>query len=210
MTLSLFAFARKRTLPLILTAVALLSLPLARATTVIPPTFSELVAEADTVVRGVVTDIHAEEFDSPQGKGVRTLVTLRVERALKGAPGESVTLSILGGTVGKRTLRVVGLPQFQLGQRQIVFFANNGRVICPLIGAGHGRYHVKTDAATQRDYVVRDNEVPLSSTDEIPLPLEATAIAGRVKTAADALTLGAFEAQILDALGRGDSNQQRP
>lgn len=207
---SLFAVCRKRTLTLVLLTASLAAAPLTRATSVIPPTFAELVAEAETVVRGVVTEVRAEEFDSPQGKGVRTLVTLRVERALKGTPGESVTLSILGGTVGKRTLKVVGLPQFQVGQRQIVFFANNGRVLCPLIGAGHGRYHVMTDAATQREYVMRDNQVPLTSTDEIPLPLESTAVTARVKSSTDALTLGAFEAQVVDALGRGESNQQRP
>lgn len=206
----LLAIARKRALALALIVVSAVTIPFARATSVIAPTFAELVAEAETVVRGVVTEIHAEEFDSPQGKGVRTLVTLRVERALKGAPGETVTLSILGGTVGKRTLKVVGLPQFQLGQRQIVFFANNGRVICPLIGAGYGRYHVKTDAATQRDYVVRDNQVPLTSTDEITLPLETTAVTARVKSSADALTLTAFESQVIDALGRGEATQQRP
>lgn len=207
---SLFVVSRNRALALALAVLSIVATPLARATSVIPPTFAELVAEAETVVRGVVTEVHAEEFDSPQGKGVRTLVTLRVERALKGTPGESVTLRILGGTVGKRTLKVVGLPQFQVGQRQIVFFANNGRVICPLIGAGHGRYHVMTDAATHREYVTRDNQVPLTSTDEIPLPLEGTAVAARVKSSADALTLTAFETQVVDALGRGETSQQRP
>jgi hypothetical protein len=191
-------------------AFALFLAPSSRAMSVVPPTFAELVAEADTVVRGVVTSIRTEEFDSPQGRGVHTLVTLSVERALKGSPGESVTLTLLGGTVGKRTLKVVGMPRFEVGQRQIVFFAHNGSVLCPLIAAGHGRYHVKTDAATQRDYVTRDNLVPLSSTDEIPLPLESTAIAARVKSSADALTLSAFESQITDAVKGAEPVQQRP
>ncbi len=202
--------ARVRLTSLFVAVAALLIAPVSRATSVIPPTFTELVAEADTVLRGSVISVHSEEFDSADGKGVRTLVTFSVERALKGSPGETVTLSFLGGTVGKRNLKVVGMPRFEIGQRQIVFFANNGRVICPLIGMGYGRYHVVTEAATQREYVMRENNVPLTSVDQIPLSLEGTAIVARVTSTADALSLSAFESQITDALGRGDSSQQKP
>ncbi|MCX6955866.1 MAG: hypothetical protein NTV51_27295 [Verrucomicrobia bacterium] len=190
--------------------VCLLFAPLVRAMSVVPPTFAELVAEATAVVRGEVTGVRTEEFDSPQGRGIRTLVTFRVERTLKGASADTLTLTFLGGTVGKRSLRIAGMPSFTAGQREIVFVARNGEVLCPLIGAGHGRYHVVTEPATQREYVTRDNLVPLSSTDQISLPLESTAVAARVTSAADALTLSAFEAQIVDALGRGESVQQKP
>lgn len=187
--------------------------PTARATSVIAPTFAELVAESDTIIRGTVTAVRSEEFASAQGRGVHTFVTLQVERTLKGAPAATVTLRLLGGTVGKRNLRVVGLPTFTVGQRQLVFFANNGNTMCPLIASGHGRYHVVTDTATQRDYVTRDNHVPLTSTDEISLPLATSAVAttlSRLASPADALSLAAFETQITDRLGRGDATQQRP
>ncbi len=174
-----------------------LALPL-RALSVLPPTAEQLVATADTIVRGVVTDVRTEEFDSPQGRGIRTLVTLRVERALKGAAGDTVTLSLLGGKAGRRTLRVVGMPVFQVGDRQIVFFAANGSTICPLIAGGHGRYHVRRDAAAGRDYIARDNGVPLESTDEISVPLAAAppVALARLKPAAAALSLAAFEEKI--------------
>lgn len=187
--------------------------PTARATSVLAPTFAELVAESDTIVRGTVTAIRSEEFDSPSGRGVHTFVTFAVERTLKGAATSTVTLRLLGGTIGKRTLRVVGLPTFTVGQRQLVFYARNGNTMCPLIAAGHGRYHVVTDAATQRDYVTRDNHVPLTSTDQVSLPLAADAfarVASRLASPADALSLASFETLIADRLGRGDSTQQRP
>jgi hypothetical protein len=193
--------------------------PLARAMSVIPPTFEELVAESDTVVRGTVTAVRAEEFDSPQGRGVRTLVTFRIERTLKStasaaaSTADTLTLSFLGGTVGPRTLRVVGMPTFTVGQRQLVFAARNGAVMCPLIGAGHGRYHVVTDAATQREYLTRENRVPLTSTDEIALPLAAGATADlltRRVSAAQALTLAAFETCILDTVARTAPTAQVP
>ncbi|MSU68803.1 MAG: hypothetical protein CK548_01315 [Opitutia bacterium] len=188
--------------PLFFTFTLLLT-PAVHALSVIAPTFPQLVAASDTIARGTVTAIRSEEFDSAQGRGVRTLVTLRLERILKGTPAETITLTLLGGTVGKRTLRVVGLPTFIVGQRQIIFFANNGTVLCPLVAAGHGRYHVLTDPATQRDYVTRDNLAPLSSTDEIALPLATPAVAtitARLTSPADALTLAAFETQITAAL----------
>ena len=197
-----FPFPFTLRLPLFL-ALALLLAPAAHALSVIAPTFPQLVAASDTIARGTVTAIRSEEFDSPQGRGVRTLVTFRLERTLKGAPAETATLTFLGGTVGQRTLRVVGLPTFTIGQRQIIFFANNGTVLCPLVAAGHGRYHVLTDPATQRDYVTRDNLAPLSSTAEIALPLATPAVAtltARLTSPADALTLAAFETQITAAL----------
>ena len=136
-------------LRLFVAALASLATVPVRAMSVLPPTFAELVAEAEFVVRGVVTDVRTEEFDSPDGRGVRTLVTLRVERALKGAPGETVTLSMLGGTSGRRTLTIPGMPQFRVGQRELVFVAQNGRVFCPLVRIGHGRYHLRhADHAT--------------------------------------------------------------
>lgn len=166
------------------------------AMSVVPPTFPELVAEAETIVRGTVTEVRTEEFDSPQGRGVRTLVTLQVERTLKGTPGATLTLSVLGGTVGRRTLGIAGMPQFQVGQREIVFVAENGRVFCPLIGIGHGRYHLRADAATGREYVARDNGVPLASTDEVVMPLANSAPLARLKSPASGLAPAAFEASI--------------
>lgn len=187
--------------------------PLTRAMSVVPPTFDELVSESETVVRGTVTAVRAEEFDSPQGRGVRTLVTLRVERTLKGAPADTITLTLLGGQVGQHSLRIAGMPTFDIGRRQLVFVARNGQVMCPLIGAGHGRYHVVTDASTQREYLTRDNSVPLTSTDEIALPLASAATAdllARRVTADQALSLAAFESRILDAVARATSVPQTP
>ena len=168
----------------------------AAAMSVVAPTFPELVAEAETIVRGTVTDVRTEEFDSPQGRGIRTLVTLRIERALKGTPGATFTLSQIGGTVGRRTLGIVGMPQFHVGERQIVFVADNGHVFCPLIGIGHGRYHLRADAVTGREYVARENGVPLASTDDVVMPLASGPAVTRIKGPASGLAPADFEARI--------------
>lgn len=178
---------------------ALLGATLARATSILPPTFDELVTEADTIVRGTVTKVECVEVESSRGPAVHTLVTLSVERALKGSPGESVTLRLLGGSVGKRTLKVDGLPQFRVGERTVVFFANNNRTMCPVIGARHGRYRIERDAAGGAEVIARDNGRPLASLDEVPLPfVPAAATRGLASTAA--ISLGAFESSISSAL----------
>lgn len=187
-------------------ALAVIFAPASPAMSVVAPTFEQLVAASDTIVRGTVTAIRSEEFDSSQGRGIRTLVTLRVERALKGSTADTVTISLLGGTVGKRTLHVIGMPAFEVGRRQVVFFAHNGTSLCPLVAAGHGRYHIVADATSGRDVVTRDNHLPLSSTDEIALPLIPSAAVNataRVNATAGALSLASFENQITDRLSGG-------
>jgi hypothetical protein len=194
-----------------LALVACLALvPLARAVSVIPPTLVELVAESDTIIRGVVTDVRAEEFDSPQGRGIRTLVTVSVERTLKGSAGETVTLVQLGGTVGKRALRVAGLPEFKRGERQIVFIAGNGHMICPVIGGVFGRFKVQTDTATGRDHVFRNDGAPLLSIDQIPLPLSTRPLLGPVVAGMTGMVAAEFETRILAASAQLDRVNRAP
>lgn len=175
-------------------AAVLLAAPL-RATSVLPPSFEELVAESEMILRGTVLDVRSETFESPQGTAVQTLVTLRVERSLKGAAPDTVTLNLLGGTAGKRTLRITGVPQFRAGERHIVFIAGNGRVFCPLIALGHGRYSLRHDAATGEEVVLRDNGLPLRSIQDVALPLHV-AVPTVMRNTGTALTRSAFETQV--------------
>src|SRR5687768_1244956 len=87
--------------------VCLLSLaPIAHATTVVPPSFPELVAEADGIYRGRVTSIQARRVPLPEGDGsvIKTFVTFTVERVLKGPEQAQLTLEFLGGTIGDETV----------------------------------------------------------------------------------------------------------
>jgi hypothetical protein len=170
-----------------------------RCMSVIPPTFDQLVTASDLIVRGVVTDVHSVTVDTPRGQVIRTLVTFHIEKTLKGSAGADVTLSFLGGTVGHRTLTVHGMPKFDVGAREIVFVANNGHAMCPVLAAGHGRYHVRHDAAVNRDFVIRDNGDPLHSTDDIAAPLEGPSPA-RALSQSDSLTSDAFETKIESAV----------
>ncbi len=188
---------------LAIAAALLLAAPRAHALSVVAPTFPELVAEAESIVRGEVTAISCAYVDTPGGeRPIKTFVTFRVERTLKGAvpPADTVTLIFLGGTVGADSLEISGMPKFKIGDREIVFVARNGKTFCPLIAAGHGRYRVLRDAATRRDYVARENRTPLESTDDVALPLEAPLAAARLKSVSRALSPDAFEASVLSAV----------
>lgn len=184
-------------LPRCIALVGLLLAGLARATTVIAPTFPELVAEAECIVRGTVVAVEARAVTTPRGPAIHTLVTLAVEECMKGTAPRQLTLTLAGGTSGEKSTLIAGMPQFRIGDREILFVQGNGRQFCPLVGFYHGRYRVLTDAATGRDYVARDNRVPLAAIADVGLPLLDPARIGAVARPASAgLAAGDFIARI--------------
>ena len=192
-----------------LTLLLLLGLaPLLRATSVVPPSFSELVAEADAIYRGRVTAVHARRVARADGEGsvIKTFVTVAVDRVLKGAERQEVTLEFLGGTVGDESLTVVGMPKFSVGSREIVFVQKNGVQFCPLVAMTHGRYRVMRDEATAREHMVRDNGAPLTSTSDVELPMttlpEPVRAASAASASSRALSPDAFEASIRSEVQR--------
>jgi hypothetical protein len=177
---------------------AVLVAPLLRATSVIPPKFSELVAESDAIYRAHVTAVQARHVAAPNGNVViKTYVTLGIEHTLKGAVQDTVTLEFLGGTIGDETLSVSGMPQFTVGEHGIYFVQGNGRQFAPLVRFTHGRYRIEHSDSTGHDYVSREDHSPLNSADEVELPLSDAAHGGSSHSdAAHALSPAAFEANI--------------
>jgi hypothetical protein len=182
--------------------------PAGHATSVIPPSFAELVGEADAIYRGRVTAVQARRVEAPDVEGgvIKTFVTFAVERVLKGPDQTEVTLEFLGGTVGEETMTVSGMPKFNLGAREIVFVQKNGVQFCPLVALMHGRYRVLRDEATAREHIARDNGLPLNNVAEVELPI--TTLPGPVRAASAAsastraLTPEAFEASITSEVQR--------
>lgn len=108
-------------------------------------------ARADAVFVGEVTRI-AHQVSSPDASGLRlpfTLVTWRVDDAVKGVAGGSYTARFLGGPLGDRTLEVPEIPTFAVGDRDLVFVRDNGTVGCPLVDGARGR--VRISGATRPD-----------------------------------------------------------
>lgn len=195
--------SRRRRLAGLLLLAATLLLPAAtRATSVTPPTFAELVAESQLIVRARVQSVRADWVDSPQGRVIKTFVTLAVLKPLKGQAPAELTLQLLGGEIDGHGMQVAGMPRFQPGQLEFLFISGNGVRFCPLVGLMHGRYRVLADPATGRDYVARNDGVPLASEHDVQLPQPGPALALPFKRPAEALTPLAFEQAITGELLR--------
>ena len=151
---------------LLISGVYLIFVGTGLATTVIPPSFDELVSRAEMIFQGKVTDVRSEWTGEGAQRHIMSYVTLKVEDAIKGNPDSTVTLRMLGGTVGSETMEVSDAPKFKVGDRDILFVENNGTQFVPLVGIMHGRFRVKKDAAGQ-DAVFTNEGSPLSNVGEL-------------------------------------------
>jgi hypothetical protein len=140
----------------LLLAALTLSFQTARATTVIPPTFDELVAQAQVIFQGKVTDVRSQWVGEGGQRHIVTYVTFQVADAVKGTSDQSYTIRMFGGTVGEESMGVADAPEFQVGDEDILFVENNGSQLIPLVGIMHGRYRVERDNSGTE--VVTDHE----------------------------------------------------
>src|SRR5205085_11228404 len=105
----------KKLLPSLLAACAFALVSIALATTVIPPTFDDLVTRAEMIFQGTVTDVRSEWTGEGGQRHIASYVTFKVDDSIKGNPGAKVTLNLLGGTVGAETMEVSDAPKFKVG-----------------------------------------------------------------------------------------------
>lgn len=150
----------KNLLPLVLLAVSLASV---KATTVVPPTFDQLVQQAELVFQGTVMDVKSVWEGQGAQSHIETYVTFQVAENVKGDAGASYTIRMLGGKVGEDALIVDGAPRFEVGDREILFVEHNYDQFVPLVGIAHGRFHVQSDEATGRDIIVNDEGEPVKN-----------------------------------------------
>jgi hypothetical protein len=154
-----------------------------RATIVIPPTFDQLVSDAELIFQGTVTASRSLWIGGGSERHIVTDVTFRIEDAIKGAPGKSYTIRMLGGTVDGETIAVSDTPEFKVGDRDILFVEHNGHQFVPLVGIMHGRFHVQTDSRG-RETVTKENGAPLANADKLGTD-ERGAVTGPALSTAD-------------------------
>jgi len=148
----------KYLLPLTLIAI---SFTYITATTVIPPTFEQLVQQAELIFQGTVTDVRSVWEGEGAQRHINTYVTFQIGENMKGNAGSSYTIRILGGTVGDETMEVTDTPKFKMGDRDILFVEHNNDQFVPLVGINNGRFHVQRDEQTGRDIVVNGEGEPV-------------------------------------------------
>lgn len=133
-------------------------IPVGQATTVIAPTFDELVDQAEVIFQGNVTDVKSMWAGEGGQRHIVSFVTFQIEDGLKGNPGQSYTIRMLGGTVDGETMEISDAPKFAVGDKDILFVQNNGSQFIPLVGIMHGRFHVQHDQAGRDSVLTNEGE----------------------------------------------------
>jgi hypothetical protein len=168
-------------------AVTALVAPL-RASVVLAPTFEELVDAAREVFVGEVVSHQSQWVNTSEGPTIVTLVTFSILESLKGGLLTQTSLEFLGGTVGDTTLEVSGMPEFRMGDRDVVFVgARNG--VSPLVDLAYGRVRIVREVNGVDTVRFHDGR-PL-------LAVASMARPGAAAAGARSMTLQAFRNQVI-------------
>ncbi len=108
-----------------------------------PPTLAESIADAEAVVHGTVSSVQYRQSTGDE-RVPYTFVTYKIGDALRGrVDGDSLTLRFVGGSDGQgRFLTVSGVPQFSVGDEDLLLVRDNGGSDCPLVGCEDGRLRI--------------------------------------------------------------------
>jgi len=176
----------------------------ATATTVIPPTFDELVSRAEVIFEGEVTGLQSQWIGAGAEHRIVTFVTFKVDEALKGKPGASYSIRMLGGTIDGQTMEVSDAPKFKVGDHDLLFVENNGSQFIPLVGIQHGRFRVQKDESG-RDSVLTGEGQPLVDVNQLGTDEKVAA------PAKAALSLQDFKTAIQTRVGQQEqANAKQP
>jgi hypothetical protein len=114
------------------------------------PSVEQLARSADVVAIGEVTSATGEW--APGRATIQTRVVLTVVELLKGAESSPLTFTHLGGRVGDEASAVGGAPQFQPGERVVVFLSRRPDGSLRLRDLTYAKFEIVRDAATGRDH----------------------------------------------------------
>jgi hypothetical protein len=115
--------------------------------------FAQFNDEAATdIFIGKVARRDSRWVDTPWGAVIFTYVTFDIEESLKGPARGQTTLQFRGGTVGDVTLHIADMPEFQMGDRDLLFVGDR-TAVSPLVGFMHGRFRIQHDASGNVDRV---------------------------------------------------------
>src|SRR5262245_46636544 len=162
------------------------------ATTVVAPSFEELVAQADVVFEGEVFDTRARVSAERDGSPIVTDVYFRIAKTLKGASSSAMVLQFLGGEVGDVGFKVDGVPTFARGDRDVIFADTSARLVSPIVGMMHGRVRITSDGANRQDIVRLFDGRPLRE-----VAAFGAATAQPLLSATPAMSLAAFESAVV-------------
>ena len=115
-----------------------------RATSYLSVIFDELIAGADVIFVGEVTDVRPFLLNTRDGTIVKTRVVFRVSDPLWGTTNVLEVFDFLGGEWGDIGMVVAEMPRFAVGDRRVVF-ARREQSINPIVGFTQGLLRVSRD-----------------------------------------------------------------
>jgi hypothetical protein len=118
------------------------ALPL-QATTYLPASFNEIVAESSTIVYGRVSSVRAAWSDDR--RLIDSYVTVQALDYLKGSRGATTLFRVPGGQVGDRVMVIPGVPSFREGDMVVLFLKGAGPAIPHPVGLAQGVFRVVAD-----------------------------------------------------------------
>lgn len=183
--------------PLVLASA--LTAPLA-ATTVIAPTFEELVAKARTIFVGETVDTRAAWETTREGRHIVTIVTFDVSRVIKGSVGLRTQLTFAGGRIADVAQEIAGMPKFRVGDRDVLFVSGDGNTVSPLVALWHGRFRLQPDPDGGERFV--------RSFDGKPLLLGLDMRGRGASLSRGPLRLSEFESAVRQRASTSDRNQR--
>ncbi len=132
---------RPRLRPLSLACAVLMLSVSAHATTLRPMDVSELIDRSELIFTGVAID--RQVATSRDGRYPFTFITFNVQSVLKGdVDGSQLTLRFEGGDIGDEHIEVVGMPRFDRDASYLLFVADNGKAISPVVGWSQGQFEL--------------------------------------------------------------------
>jgi hypothetical protein len=147
--------------PFRLVAALLLSVGSIFAMTVVPVDFNKLLDRAEQIYKAQIVSVTSDWSGEGVNRHPATFVRLRVLESYRGGAQDEQTLEFSGGTIGQRTLRIPGMPEFQAGDTEILFVRGNRTEFCPLVGIYHGRLRVVKNGANGAEEILLHDGTPL-------------------------------------------------
>jgi len=186
-------------LPLLCAVAVMLGTLSVSTSTLIPLTFSQIVSGADAAFLGETVARRSEWNLGPHGRSIVTFVTFKVERVLKGQVAQRVELRFRGGQIGHEIMRIGGMPQFAVGDRDVLFISPLHNAVSPLVGFSYGRFRVIHDGVSGTDEVRGPDGSPLLGTSRVGKATLPLAVGALIRP----ISYPEFERMVQDAIARG-------
>jgi len=118
----------------------------ALAVTVVPLSFDQLVNQSSAVVYGRVAGVQARW--TADRRGIESVVTIEVLKGFKGRQGDTVSLTLPGGQLGRYVNVIPGAPSFRRGDLAVFFLKSRGARLPVTTGFTQGIYRVRSSGGT--------------------------------------------------------------